>query len=243
MISADAIGVLHRDAWFLVLEKPSGLATTSPDGGLTLTRLAHEIDPQAPRLHPSSRLDAEVSGLVVFARTREATQHLLAARKAAAYARVYVALAATAPADATGDWRGAIALDARDPRKRAVVGDGRASVGAREAHTRYRVVTRLAPAALLRLEPQTGRTHQLRVHAAHAGLPLLGDRHYGGAQRVVLGDGRVLGVRRTMLHCLCVTIPAPHGATTLRFEAAPPADMQTLWRALGGETLEVDAQP
>jgi 23S rRNA-/tRNA-specific pseudouridylate synthase len=233
--SAPEIRVLHRDDWFLVLEKPSGIATTSPDGAPALTSLAQALDPGAPRLHPSSRLDAEVSGVVIFARTREATQHLLAAREHGAYARVYVALSAAAPAPPAGDWRGAIGLDARDPRKRVVVEGGRQAEAARPAHTRYRVVAQRERAALLRLEPQTGRTHQLRVHAARAGVPLLGDRHYGGAQRVVLGDGRVLSVRRTMLHCMRVSVPAPGGVGVLVFEAEPPEEMLAVWRGVGGE--------
>jgi 23S rRNA-/tRNA-specific pseudouridylate synthase len=235
-----AIRVLHRDIGFLVLEKPSGLATTSPKADeVTLTSLAHEIDPRAPLLHPSSRLDAEVSGVVVFARTGNATKHLLAARKAGSYLREYIGLAAKAPLPPAGDWHGAIALDPRDPRKRTVAAASAATAGARESHTRYQTAAQLDAAVLLRMQPQTGRTHQLRVHAAHAGVPLLGDRHYGGVQRVVLADGRVLSVRRTMLHCLRVSVPAPDGNGVLRFEAEPPADMQTLWRALGGDTIDV----
>jgi RluA family pseudouridine synthase len=226
------VTVLHEDAWFLVLHKPSGLPTTSPGGERTLTSVARELDPSAPRLHPSSRLDAEVSGTVIFARTPNATEHLLAARQSGSYRRGYLAIASAPPEPPQGDWRGAIGLDPSNPRKRAI-----ARVGApktRDAHTRYRTLASTPRGALLWLLPQTGRTHQLRVHAAAAGNPLLGDRHYGGAQRVVLTDGSVLSARRTMLHCARVEIPNPLGGDPLRFEAPLPSDLTQLWHALSG---------
>jgi RluA family pseudouridine synthase len=227
------VTVLHRDALFLVLNKPSGLATTSPAAASpTLVEAARALDPQAPRLHPSSRLDAEVSGVVIFARTREATEHLLAARRDGTYQRAYVALAAVAPEPRQGQWRAAIGIDPRDRRKRTAVAD--AAAGARASCTHYRTLSQQKACALLWLEPQTGRTHQLRVHAAHAGVPLLGDRHYGGAMRVVLADGRVLSVRRTMLHCMRVRVPDPRGGDALCFEAPPPSEFAALWAALGG---------
>jgi hypothetical protein len=90
-------------------------------------------------------------------------------------------------------------------------------------------------AALLLLFPQTGRTHQLRVHAAHAGVPLLGDTLYGGPKRIVRPDGRVLTSRRVMLHCAEVTIPDPsRSEPTLTFHSPLPHDMRQIWRALGG---------
>lgn len=227
--------VVYCDAHFLVLHKPSGLATTSPGQGPTLVKAAHGLDPHAPRLHPSSRLDAEVSGLVTFARTKEATAHLLAARHASQYSRGYLALAPNAPSPAEGEWRAAIAIDPRDPRKRIVADDG--SPGARHAHSRYRTLDALPQAAMLWLSPETGRTHQLRVHAAHAGIPLLGDRHYGGNARIVLADGSVLSVRRTMLHCTRVSFPNPDGGPPLSFEAQPPADFIALFVALGGASI------
>jgi 23S rRNA-/tRNA-specific pseudouridylate synthase len=237
--TAAGVAVLHEDAWFLVLHKPSGLPTTSPGDEPTLTAVARELDPSALRLHPSSRLDAEVSGAVIFARTPSATEHLLAARRAGSYRRGYLAIASAAPEPPRGEWHGAIGIDPNNPRKRAIARAG--APGAREAHTRFSTLQSTAHAVLLWLMPQTGRTHQLRVHAAGAGIPLLGDRHYGGAQRVVLADGRVLSARRTMLHCARVEIPDPVGGDPLRFEAPPPTDFDELWRALGGSALQLPA--
>jgi len=245
-----AVRVLHRDAHLLVLEKPSGLPTTGPGAGRTLVDVARELDPDAPRLHPSSRLDAEVSGIVTFARTPEATQHLLAARKAGRYARGYLGIAAAAPQPAHGTWEQAIGIDPRDARKRRVV-DAQ-SAGARTACSHYRVLAALAAASsedataeerargqacALWLEPQTGRTHQLRVHAAHAGVALYGDRPYGGPQRLVLADGSVVTARRTLLHCCRVSVPAVEGGDELRFTSEPAAELVAFWSAAGGAVI------
>jgi len=234
---AAALEVLHRDELFLVVNKPAFLPTTSPSQGATVVAAARALDPGAPKLHPSSRLDAEVTGVLVFARSREAILHLLAARRDGQYLRGYVGFSAAAPEPAAGEWDGAIAIDARDPRKRGVVQAG--ARGARPARTRYRTLATSPRAALLWLEPQTGRTHQLRVHAAHAGCPLLGDRSYGGAARLVLDDGSVLALRRAMLHCARVVLPHPQAGPPLRFEAPLPADMQHLWHALSASPIEL----
>jgi 23S rRNA-/tRNA-specific pseudouridylate synthase len=227
--------VLYRDERFLVVDKPAFLATTSPSGGETVVARARALDPRAPAMHPSSRLDAEVTGVLVFARSREAILHLLAARREHRYQRGYVGIAAAAPDPREGEWQGAIAIDVRDPRRRSVASAG--ARGARPSCTRYRTLAAPPRAALLWLEPQTGRTHQLRVHAAHAGCALLGDRPYSGAARLVLEDGSVIAPRRAMLHCARVTIPDPQGGAPLRFEATPPADLQKLWAQLGGDAI------
>jgi 23S rRNA-/tRNA-specific pseudouridylate synthase len=229
------IRVLHRDAQLLVLDKPAGLPTTSPDGRGCLVEEARRLDPDAPLLHPSSRLDAEVTGVVTFARTRAAIAALLAARAASRYERVYAAIASRAPEPADGVWDAPIAVDPRDRRLRTAAGDGDPS-DARVAKTTYAVVARTPHGpVLLALLPMTGRTHQLRVHAAAAGAPLVGDVSYEGPRRVTLPDGRVVLARRTMLHCARVAFP--HPATGAPFEATSPApaDLCDVWTALGGD--------
>jgi 23S rRNA-/tRNA-specific pseudouridylate synthase len=87
----------------------------------------------------------------------------------------------------------------------------------------------------LDLFPQTGRTHQLRVHSAAANSPLLGDVAYGGERRLTLDNGRILSAGRVMLHCAQVALPHPSAASgTLRLSLAPPADMLKLWLSAGG---------
>jgi len=235
--------VVHRDAELLVLDKPSGLPTTSPDPQAEcLVRWAERLDPDAPRLHPSSRLDAEVTGLVTFARTRTATARLLEARSRGAYRRTYLCLVTSAPTEREGQWSWAIGIDPRDPRHRLAVPPG--TRGSKAASSGYRTLASLPAAALLALEPHSGRTHQLRVHAAAAGHPILGDRPYGGAQRITLADGSVLSARRVMLHCARLELPDGQGGVQ-RFAAAVHADMLRLWTALGGlaADFEIAADP
>ncbi|MEY4575392.1 MAG: hypothetical protein RL701_95, partial [Pseudomonadota bacterium] len=180
---------------------------------------------------------AEVTGVVTFARTRSAIAALLDARKAGSYERYYLALASQAPAalQLQGEWQWAIDQDPRDKRRRVAV--TKASATAQAASSRYRVLGVQPAAALMVLMPQTGRTHQLRVHAAKAGLPLLGDKHYGGPMQTVLPDGRVLRASRVMLHCARVRLPDIAGNTgkLLTVDAPAPEDFERLWKQLGGD--------
>lgn len=226
--------MLYRDAELLALYKPSGLPTTSPDGKHCLTELAARIDPHAPQLHASSRLDAEVTGIVTFARTSQAIAALLDARKAGRYERYYLALASSAPEPPEGSWHWSIAKDPREPRRRIALPSD--SAKGDRAESGYRVLARVPHAALLLLRPRTGRTHQLRVHAAHAGCALLGDRHYGGPMQRTLDNGRVLRAGRVLLHCARVRLPSwERAAASITIDAPLPEDFRSLWQQLGGE--------
>jgi 23S rRNA-/tRNA-specific pseudouridylate synthase len=240
------LAVLHRDADLLVVSKPSGLPTTSPDGGDSLAERVRAMDRGAERCHPSSRLDADVTGVVVFARSTRGIERVLAARAAGRYARRYVALCRApdaASALATSErcaWGWAIAIDPRDPRKRRALEEGERGERAQEALTRARVLARGPLACSLALEPITGRTHQLRVHAARAGAPLLGDVAYGGPKRLTGQDGRVLACPRVALHCLLVVLPDREGAPQA-FRAPLPADLSELSDALALPRPDPDA--
>jgi hypothetical protein len=103
------------------------------------------------------------------------------------------------------------------------------------------VAAQSSGATLLRLMPMTGRTHQLRAHAARAGSPLFGDPAYGGKRREVMPDGTVVTARRVMLHCARLSFPSPSGGAQQQFEAPARSDMQKIWIALGGAAS--DLQP
>lgn len=226
-----AIEVVHRDAELLVVNKPSGLPTTSPDGGDCLVSRVRELDPDAPRLHPTSRLDAEVSGLVTFARTAKATEALLEARRAKEYGRLYLALVTKAPSDDAGRWELPIAVDPRDRRRRLV---SSTDPEAKPSATRFSVRAR-GELSLLSLFPETGRTHQLRVHCAHAGSPMFGDVIYGGERRLTRANGRVLSGKRVMLHCAVLDLPNVAGEGRLALMAPVPDDLVSLWCSVGGD--------
>jgi 23S rRNA-/tRNA-specific pseudouridylate synthase len=232
-VSAAALSILHRDEDLLVIDKPAGLPTTSPDGRNCLTELAHELAPRAARVHASSRLDAEVTGIVTFALSDRAIHALLHARKHGRYMRTYVALASRSIEPAHGTWRWAIGIDPQDPRRRLALEEH--SAHGKSATSSYVVAQSLAHAALIVLSPHTGRTHQLRVHAAQAGAPLYGDRHYGGPTHVTLADGTVVRARRVMLHCARVAFPVVNGVGELVLESPVPEDFRSMLRAFGGD--------
>jgi len=236
-VSVSAPEVVFHDADLLIVHKPSGLPTTAPSSDDAC--LVHWVEAQFPDLqaHPSSRLDSPVSGLVTFALNKAANQRLLEARKAGAYERLYLGITLHGLEGTEGVWAWPISIDPRNAKLR-VAGSGK---GERDARTRYEVRARTLHASLLHLMPETGRTHQLRVHAAQAGAPLFGDHAYGGERRLARPDGSVVTARRTMLHCARVGFP--WGANALRFEANAPPDMERTWLALGGQQSELAAAP
>lgn len=232
------IAVAHRDAHLLVLIKPPGIATTSPEGesGRSLAAIARRMDPDAQHMHPSSRLDRDVTGLVTFARTDRAIEALLEARREGRYARTYLALVTGAPAE-QGAWDWGIAIDPRDAKLRIALEPGATGERAQEARSRFerRAVAPGDRASLLALFPETGRTHQLRVHCARGGHPILGDTGYGGPPRVVLDNGRVVTARRPMLHCARLALPDVARGGTIELVAPVPDDLARTWDQLGGD--------
>jgi 23S rRNA-/tRNA-specific pseudouridylate synthase len=236
--SSDSIRIVYQDAHLLVLDKPVGIATTAPAGGHSLFAIARELDARAPALHPLSRLDTQVSGLVTFARTERANQCALSARKAGTLRRAYLGLTTSAPEPSEGDWKLAIAIDPRDVKHRRALQEGSeisAATSIKQAHTHYRVFASAGPLTALDLWPVTGRTHQLRVHASAAGSPLAGDVAYDGIRRITLANGRILSASRVMLHCAAFRMPDPeHEDRLIVLSLAPPADMLTLWKSAAG---------
>lgn len=238
--AASDLRVLHQDAHFLAVAKPSGIATTAPEGGPSLFAFAQAFDSRAPQLHPLSRLDTQVTGLVVFARTAWANQLVLDARREGRLFRRYLGLAQEHAELERGDWHWAIGIDPRDPKKRRALASDAQGGGIKTAHTRYVARAHTGSVVALELYPQTGRTHQLRVHAAQAGHALLGDVAYGGLKRLTLSNGRILTAARVMLHCEAVRLPHPDGKVgELSLTLPPEPDMERLWSAAGGQSEQL----
>lgn len=224
--------VLHQDADLVVVDKPAGLSSVPDHLGDTsvLAFVAQTMGVDVPALHATSRLDRMVSGVMIVARTERARQALAHAREQGTYARTYVAIAAHAPRPPQGVWQVPIGRD-RDPRLRKVGGRD-----ATQASTQYRTVACTTHASWLELAPHTGRTHQLRVHCAHAGCALDGDREYRGRLRFTAASGQVHTLGRVALHAARVAVPWP---TPRMFEAPVPAALAQWWQLITGENPPV----
>ncbi len=229
----------------LFVDKPAGLQT-EPDARTTdtlLSRLATQIGEPSSRLHALSRLDTGVSGVVTFGLSSEARRLVADWREQGRFVRRYLALAAgtrgaLTSTERAGAWRESIGRAAGS--LRVVAGRN-----PEPAHTDYALVASSPAQALaqpaqlhlLALGPRTGRTHQLRVHCAAHGLPLLGDRGYGGASRLTLANGAVQGLDRIALHAAWVELPLPQ---PLRIEAATPSSLCDLWADFSGDPAAFD---
>ncbi len=201
--------VLHHEDGVLMVDKPAGMPTI-PDQAGAAHSLLHaaarllKLDPT--RLHPTSRLDRDVSGVVTFATTDAAREALRESRELGRYDRLYVAIALGVPTFTSECWDAPLVPD-RPPRVHRVAPPG--ATKALSAVSRAIAVRTVGRFTLLALAPVTGRTHQLRVHAAAAGLPLVGDRAYGGPTRLTAPSGAVRAPGRIALHCARVDIGGP----------------------------------
>jgi len=209
---------LHRAKDLVAVDKPAGIATvpdTRDAHNSLVHRVARALSMRADSIHVTSRLDRGVSGVVVFALTDEARDSLQNARTSGLYFRRYVAIASRAPSPPEGEWTAPI--------------DGKPS------RSRYRVVASTPRGALLHVEPITGRTHQIRIHASGVEAPLLGDTKYGGTRTLVLPSGKVLPLERIALHCAHVRV---EGLVDAR--APIPIVLRDWWTALGGDATALD---
>ncbi len=222
------VAILARGAGWVAVDKPPGIPTIPDQEGAShalIALAARVLGLDSSHLHATSRLDRDVSGVVVFALDREAAVHLRHLREEHRYVRRYLAIAARPPTPPEGRWTVPIGR-AKDPRLRAP--HGRDPVDALTCFATV-ALARGGPFALLSLAPVTGRTHQLRLHASHAGAPLLGDRAYGGPVRATLASGRVLPLDRIALHAARVTLDG------VAIDSRVPDVLLATWLALGGD--------
>lgn len=221
--------ILLDESGLVAVDKPFALPTV-PDNQQGANSLLSMLQDslRLPRLHATSRLDVGVSGVVVFATNDEARTRLAEARTRGAYVRQYVAICRGVTEAPRGTWDAPIGR-APDPRRRAPFGPD-----ARAARSHFQVAAVLESSLAVWLAPETGRTHQLRVHTAHAGIPIYGDAAYGGPRRAVDSAGRVLACDRIYLHCFEVSVPLKD-ARPCRVRAPIPPSFSQLWHHLGGQ--------
>ncbi len=232
---AIPLEVVYEDEALIVVDKPAGLVVHpgagNPDGTLLNAVLARDPDlARLPRAGIVHRLDKDTSGLLVLARTPPARQNLIEQLLARSVVRTYVAVVSGVMISG-GRIDAPIGRHARDRRRMAVTERGKAAVSHYRVIERYRGHTQIA----VRLE--TGRTHQIRVHLAHRGFPVVGDRAYGGRLRLPPDAtqrlGQVLrGFRRQALHARALSLRHPVSGETMSWRSPLPADMRELIEAL-----------
>jgi len=235
--------LVHEDAACFVIDKPAGLivhpGAGNPSG--TLQNALLHLDPSLasiPRAGIVHRLDKDTSGLLMIARTLDAHKTLVASLERRTVRRIYEGVCQTVLTGG-GEVDAPIGRHPKDRLKMAVV------PGGREAQTRYRVVERFRAHTHVRVELQTGRTHQIRVHFAHIRAPLVGDPVYGGRPRLPKSPDPALREQlqqfpRQALHARRLAFDHPVSGALLELESPLPADIVGLLQAL---RADAEAQP
>jgi RluA family pseudouridine synthase len=240
------VTILHRDGHLLAIDKPAGLASTrdrwDPETPSVVDVVREQLERETGEAWPLRtvhRIDKDTSGVLLLARTSAAGRSLGRQFRTREVEKRYLALVAGAPREPEG------VVDARldhDPRRpgamRVVKHRGKVSV------TRWETVERYRGFALLLVRPETGRTHQIRVHLAHAGMPLAIDPLYGGArERILLSElkrGYVPSGRkpeapliaRLTLHASRIGFAHPATGERIEVEAPLPKDLRLVLRDL-----------
>ncbi|WP_261663992.1 RluA family pseudouridine synthase [Deinococcus sp. Marseille-Q6407] len=230
--------ILFEDEHLIAVNKPPGMVT-HPAPGVTSGTLVNALlgrmklpeqqdfdSPAGYRPGIVHRLDKDTSGVIVVAKTVQAHAALAASFKARETRKIYLAIAA-------GEWKAEGPVNVDAPVGRHPVQRQKMTVGGahpREAQTRFVPLSRHPDGhgrtlTLVRCEPRTGRTHQIRVHLAHLGSPIVGDAVYGRASETI---------PRQALHAWQLTVPHPVTREPLQLVAPPPDDLLEAWVALGG---------
>ncbi len=224
------VEVLYEDEDILVVNKPSGLVVHPTKGHPTGT-LGNALAWYAIKKRENykirfvNRLDRDTTGLVIIAKNGFAQQYVSEKMQEGAVEKIYLALVHGCPPDGEGTVDAPIERIEPEDITRQVHADGKPCV------THYRVLAKLGDAALLELNLETGRTHQIRVHMQHIGNPLFGDPLYG-----LPGDD---GMERQALHAWALNFETPrHGR--VRLKAPLPQDMARRIAAIGGDALLED---
>ena len=230
--------VVFEDEHLLVVDKPAGLvvhpAAGNRDGTLVNALLHHcggSLSGIGGVARPGivHRIDKDTSGLLVVAKTDVAHERLAKQFAAHSVERRYLAIVSGTPKVVGGTVDAPLARSSANRKKIAIVETGRG----KRAVTHWRRLTALSEAALVECRLETGRTHQVRVHMASIGHPLLGDQVYGGSGRThrkILND---LSFHRQALHAAELGFIHPVTKHRLSFASAMPTDMQELFNALG----------
>jgi len=227
--------IVYEDADIVVVDKPAGMvvhpAYGHHSGTLVNALLAHCPDlagiggEERPGI--VHRLDKDTSGLLIVAKNDAAHHHLQSQFQARLVHKTYVALVEGVPDTTHGVIDAPIGRDPQHRQRMAVATS--ASRGAREARTEYHVVERFPQHALVEAEPVTGRTHQIRIHLAFIGHPIVGDRVYGFRKQR-------LAAPRQFLHAARIAFTLPGSGQPVQFASPLPEDLAAVLRTLRHES-------
>jgi 23S rRNA pseudouridine1911/1915/1917 synthase len=233
--------VIYEDPHIIVLNKPPGLVVHPAPGNYTGTLVnallyhygslpslgAGPQGSERERAGIVHRLDKDTSGVMVVARTQEALRSLSMQFKSRIVQKRYIALVSGVIKKGSGTIEAGLGRHVKERKKISVH-----THKAREAVTFYKVKERFKNATLVEVEIKTGRTHQIRVHLAHIGYPILGDRVYGGVKVTKLNDSTI---SRQMLHAESLSLLHPDTGHPMTFTAPPPQDMAEVIERLRGK--------
>jgi 23S rRNA pseudouridine1911/1915/1917 synthase len=224
--------IVYEDFDFLVVNKPAGMVVHVSAGvksGTLVNALLHHLGGAARlsgaggALRPGivHRLDRMTSGLVIVAKNDLAHRALAGQFKSRQVKKTYLLLVHGHVKSASGEIARAVG---RDPRRRVRMKAG--GLRPREAVTAYRVLRRFTNYTLVEAHPRTGRTHQLRVHFASLGHPIVGDTLYGAPARVTLGSKRLATLGRNFLHAAAIEFLHPRTGQAMSFKSPLPPELQ-----------------
>jgi 23S rRNA pseudouridine1911/1915/1917 synthase len=220
------LDIVYEDDDLLVVNKPAGMVV-HPGHGHSQGTLVNALLARYPILAVGEsgrrgivhRLDRDTSGLIAVAKTEDALEHLRRQFKSRQVKKTYLALVHGQPPAPEGIIEAPVGRDPRQRQRMAVIAEGR------PARTRYELWEDLGDYSLLSVSPETGRTHQIRVHLAWLGMPVAGDPVYGhgrGARRAKSD----VGLERQFLHAWRLSFERPDGKGLISLEAPLPADLQ-----------------
>lgn len=222
---AMPLKIVYEDDDLLVVDKPAGL-TVHPAPGHTTSTLVNAILSHFPRLAEISdslrpgivhRLDKDTSGLMIVAKNQSAQTNLVSQFRVRAVKKAYLTLVKGRLTPERGIIEAAIGRDPRNRKRMAVVSQGR------EARTEYRVIEYRGNYTLLEIRPETGRTHQIRVHLSAIGYPVLGDGVYGIKSPCL---------SRQFLHACRLGFKLPSSGKYVEFTSELPEDLKRALREI-----------
>ncbi len=224
---APDLPVVYEDADVLVIDKPAGLASHTGSGLKDLPTVAdfarlHTSDSEPERPGIIHRLDRDTSGLMIIAKTPEAKSFMQAQFRNRDIEKTYILLAVGKVDPPKAIIRLPLDRDPAHPLKRAVV------TGGREAVTVYETLESYPGYTLVEAKPETGRTHQIRVHFAFIGHPVAGDSTYGPPQKAFI---RTFGLKRHFLHAATLSFTVPSGQR-IQLESPLPDELKRVITAL-----------